>query len=176
MTKVTLHKDYVLVETQDIDFTSLKNMYNNRIAGFFGEYRWLSNFWYCDVYFNDILFPSVEHAYVYAKCYLSEEQVTQLLSSTPGEAKQLGKQADIKPDFEFAKIAIMKKLLLSKFSNPVLQQKLIDTKNSNLIEVNNWNDTFWGVTVEGNGLNTLGNLLEEVRQHYIIDSVAKISQ
>jgi N-glycosidase YbiA len=141
-------------------------MYDNRIAGFFGEYRWLSNFWPCEITYDSIAFSSVEHAYVYAKCVLSPEQLDKLLASTPGGAKRLGRTAPVNPQFSQNKLAIMKKLLEIKFSHINLQQKLIDTHPAALIEVNNWGDTFWGVNEQGTGLNHLGYLLEEVRDSY----------
>lgn len=164
--KITLTDEYILIETETIDFSELRAMMQDRIAGFYGEYRWLSNFWLCDIELNDIIFPSVEHAYVYSKVHLTDNELVDLLASTPGQAKRIGKKAKLKADFDINKVAIMKKLLLIKFDIPYLQQKLLDTKTASLIEVNNWNDRFWGVDTNGNGLNTLGRLLEEVREFY----------
>lgn len=141
-------------------------MYDNRIAGFFGEYRWLSNFWPCEVCYNNITFPSVEHAYVYAKCILTDKQLNELLNLTPGGAKRLGRTAPANPQFSQNKLAIMKKLLEIKFSHSTLQKQLIATYPAALIEVNNWGDTFWGVNEQGSGLNHLGVLLEQVRDAY----------
>lgn len=157
---------YILIKTETIDFSKLKHMYDTRIAGFFGEYRWLSNFWPCQVYYDNHVFPSVEHAYVYAKCELSEAQFLTLLELTPGAAKRLGRSAVLKPSFEQNKLVIMKQLLKSKFSDSTLQKQLVDTDPRTLIEVNSWNDTFWGVNEHGSGLNHLGVLLEEVRDFY----------
>ena len=171
MTKTTLHNNYILVETDDIQLSDIKTNYDNRIAGFFGEHRWLSNFWSCDVCYDDITFPSVEHGYVYAKVHLSSAEHNYMLSCSPGDAKRIGKIKMIKPDFEHNKVAIMKELLLSKFKESSLQQQLLSTGTASLVEANNWGDTFWGVDEQGNGLNMLGNLLEEVREHY---TVAKI--
>jgi ribA/ribD-fused uncharacterized protein len=142
-------------------------MYEQRIAGFFGEYRWLSNFWPCEVLYNNIAFPSVEHAYVYAKCELTTEQVDVLLQSSPGAAKRLGRTAPVNAQFSQNKLAIMKQLLKIKFSHGLLKQKLLDTHPRALIEVNFWGDTFWGVNEQGTGLNHLGVLLEEVREHLL---------
>lgn len=162
----------MLVETDDIHLSDIKSSYDNRIAGFFGEHRWLSNFWLCSVCYDDILFASVEHAYVYAKVYLSDAELQYMRSCSPGDAKRIGRIKTLKSDFEANKVQIMKHLLLSKFSESSLQRQLLSTGTASLIEVNNWNDTFWGVDEQGNGLNMLGNLLEEVRDHY---SVAKIT-
>jgi predicted NAD-dependent protein-ADP-ribosyltransferase YbiA (DUF1768 family) len=44
----------------------------NKIQGFFGEYRWLSNFWPVKIHFEEKTYPSVEHAYQAAKCLYSK--------------------------------------------------------------------------------------------------------
>ena len=41
--------------------------------------------------------------------------------------------------------------------------KLLDTGDTELIEGNNWHDTFWGVC-KGKGQNNLGKILMEVRK------------
>lgn len=157
---------YVLVETETIDFSAMKTEFNDRIAGFFGEYRWLSNFWDCDVEFKGITFPSVEHAYVYSKGTFSEDEFDELLLSSAGEAKRIGKKIKLRPGFEETKVSIMKHLVYQKFKNPDLQAKLLETGSRSILEVNTWNDRFWGVDTEGNGLNMLGKILEEVREYY----------
>lgn len=40
---------------------------NGSVESFSGTNRWLSNFWPCDVYLDDLKFRSVEAAYVAAK-------------------------------------------------------------------------------------------------------------
>ena len=57
----------------------------------------------------------------------------------------------------------MKNLLLIKFKNSELRDKLISTNDKELIEGNTWRDTFWGV-YRGKGKNILGKLLMSVRK------------
>ena len=57
----------------------------------------------------------------------------------------------------------MRDLLRNKFSEPDLAARLLATGSTELIEGNNWNDTFWGVC-RGRGRNMLGQLLMEVRE------------
>lgn len=40
---------------------------DENICGFFGDFRWLSNFEKCDVYFDGLMYPSSENAYQAAK-------------------------------------------------------------------------------------------------------------
>lgn len=55
-------------------------------------------------------------------------------------------------------------LLRQKFNNDaVLKHKLIETKDTELIEGNNHADKYWG-KVNGEGKNMLGKLLMQVRK------------
>jgi len=59
----------------------------------------------------------------------------------------------------------MEELLFIKFGGkePLLTRALIATGDTELIEGNDWEDTFWGVC-NGMGENNLGKLLMKVRQ------------
>ena len=50
-----------------------------------------------------------------------------------------------------------------KFKDINLSELLIGTEDVELVESNNWNDTFWGVC-NGKGKNHLGKILMEVRE------------
>lgn len=140
------------------------------ITSFSGEYRWLSNFWPCNLPSMHGMIPAtVEHAYQASKTD-SEEYAKLILSQLKaGAAKRLGKGATLRPGWEEMKIDVMRQLLTHKFddNNPWLQQKLLATENAELIEGNTWGDTFWGRTNHGLGVwfgdNHLGKLLMEVR-------------
>ncbi len=60
------------------------------------------------------------------------------------------------------KVDVMFGLIQQKFSNPTLRTMLLDTGEAELVEVNNWGDTFWGV-FQSYGENNLGKLLMKVR-------------
>jgi len=60
------------------------------IKGFFGEYRFLSNFWFADVFYEGLVYPSVEHAFQAAKTFDIDERLDILKCAEPGEAKRLG--------------------------------------------------------------------------------------
>lgn len=82
------------------------------------------------------------------------------------EAKKLGRKVALREDWDKIKLDVMKKVLEMKFlQNPDIKQKLIDTGDSELVEGNWWNDTFWGVC-RGEGENHLGKLLMELREAY----------
>lgn len=47
------------VETYPLDVLKREDA----ITGFFGEYRYMSNFWYAKVRLDSTIYPTVEHAY-----------------------------------------------------------------------------------------------------------------
>lgn len=134
------------------------------ITKFSGEYRWLSNFYPCNIYVDTVLYPSVEHAYQAAKTIHAEEKEVIRSSPTAGIAKKLGKHVTIRDDWEEIKIPTMANLLWQKFmSSTELANKLKETSGRQLVEGNTWGDTFWGVC-RGTGSNHLGELLMSIRK------------
>ena len=138
---------------------------DGEIKGFFGEYRWLSNFWPVDILYKDILFPSTEHAYVYEKraTEWNPGALAYLLNQSSQGAKRIGRTIQLRGDFDTEKLDIMLTINRIKFQNKQLAQKLIDTGDTYLEELNNWGDTFWGVSHNGVGLNNLGKILMKIR-------------
>lgn len=133
------------------------------ILQFKDEYRWLSNFWPSKVTLDGVTYPSVENAYQAAKTVIKDERKF-FVNCTSGQAKRRGKEITQREDWPFIKIAVMRDLLIQKFRDPILKQKLIDTGDQRIREGNNWNDKFWGVCLKtGVGNNHLGNLLTEIR-------------
>jgi ribA/ribD-fused uncharacterized protein len=135
-------------------------MVKKEIKGFFGEYNWLSNFYKCDVFYYELLFPSVEHAYQYAKHNNPvSEDYNHVLTLTPAQTKQWGKAIPLKKDWNKIKLQIMSQLVLNKFENNIeLKNKLIKIKDYYIEETNYWRDTFWGV-YNSKGRNNLGKIL-----------------
>jgi ribA/ribD-fused uncharacterized protein len=116
------------------------------------------------VEFEGMVYPSVEHAYQAAKTKnLSERVVFQSPDLTAGKAKRLGSKLVLRDDWEEVKISIMKELNFKKFSeNESLREKLLATGIKEIVEGNNWGDTFWGVC-KGVGENNMGKILMRVR-------------
>lgn len=136
------------------------------ILRFRGQYAFLSNFYACRVVWEGIAYPTLEHAYQAAKCKdLKDRELIRKIEG-PGNAKrhvkQLKQQGRTRSDWDTVKVDIMRELLKNKFLDPVLGMKLLGTGNQELIEVNNWNDQFWGMC-GGAGENMLGKLLMEIR-------------
>jgi ribA/ribD-fused uncharacterized protein len=133
----------------------------NKIVEFQGKYRFLSNFW-------PVENTTVEHQYQAAKFTERAYYSIVLKAKSPGEAKRLGRQYPIRPDWNQVKVGIMLNLLRWKFSHPDLKEQLLATGDAILEEGNNWNDRFWGICPpgSGNGQNVLGELLMQVRSEY----------
>lgn len=134
----------------------------SEIKGFFGDYRWLSNFHECKIKHNNNIYPSVENLYQAFKC-VDINDMNKFVNITPKEAKQLGKKIKMRSDWDMIKLKIMEQLIRYKFTkNDQLKQKLIDTKDYYIEETNNWNDTFWGVC-NNIGDNHLGKIIMKIR-------------
>ena len=132
------------------------------IKGFFGNFRFLSNFEPCDIFG----YPSVENAYMAAK--IVPEERTFFKTCTATEAKKgwrkytpIDKTAE---EWDARKYDIMARLVFEKFlKNKELRQKLLDTGDKYLEEYNWWKDTYWGVDIQKGGQNNLGKILMKVR-------------
>lgn len=135
---------------------------NNYIKGFFGEYRWLSNFEPCKVFYEGFEYSSSENAYQAAKS-LDLEVKLEISKLSPSDSKKISKKIEIRPDWEHVKCDVMFAICLDKFTrNPELGTKLIDTGDKYLEETNHWKDTYWGVC-DGQGQNNLGKILMQIR-------------
>lgn len=132
------------------------------IDRFSGGYRFLSNFYPCKVEYENLIYPSVEHAYQAAKSFNPIDRKSMQNVNTAGGAKRLGRSFSLRRDWEEVKIDIMKELLATKFDRQPLRNMLLATGVAFLIEGNNWGDDFWGVYTH-QGKNHLGKLLMEIR-------------
>ena len=140
------------------------------IEKFDAEYAFLSNFYPSPIEMGGETYPTVEHAFQAAKTANPEHRAQIRNKSTPGGAKRLGgkrgKLITLRPDWEQIKLSIMENLVRQKFQHHELKTMLLATGDQELVEGNNWNDTFWGVC-RGKGENNLGKLLMEVRGYLI---------
>lgn len=121
------------------------------------EFEFLSNFYPCDVKG----YPSVEHFYQAMKSLNPKERIRIKRCETPGRAKRMGRKVTLRPDWDEQKLHVMRFALKCKFEDQELMKKLQAVKGD-IVEENNWGDTFWGVC-DGYGHNYLGKLLMEVR-------------
>lgn len=135
----------------------------SKIDSFSKEYEFLSNFYSQEITYDGIKYPTNEHAFQAAKTLDLEERKAISSLPTPGQAKRAGRRVSLRPDWEEVKFDVMKEIVILKFINPALKEKLLATGDSELIEGNTWNDRCWGVC-KGVGQNNLGRILMEVRE------------
>lgn len=141
---------------------------NSPITSFRGPHFFLSNFAPARVTVDGIVYATVEHAFQASKTHINTERAPIWRARTPDEAKRLGRAVSLRHDWESIKVYILAELLEQKFNNPVLANRLMMTFPRDLIEVNDWGDTYWGVSrTEGArlmGQNMLGQLLMARRE------------
>lgn len=131
------------------------------ITRFWDEHRFLSNFSSPAIRFEGTLYPSLENAYQAAKTVDPFERAA-FLTLAPGAAKRQGRRVTLRSDWDAVKRDVMEELVRQKFENPQYRHLLLATGRRELIEGNNWNDTYWGVC-NGRGENHLGRILMRVR-------------
>lgn len=137
-------------------------MSNIAILGFFGDYRYLSNYQFVDVEFEGMKFRSTEHAYMAAKTLDLELRKHIASFDHPKEAKAFARTIELREDWDLIKFDIMKDLLIQKFAQEPFKSKLLSTGEAYLEETNTWGDIIWGVC-KGKGQNNLGRILMEIR-------------
>jgi ribA/ribD-fused uncharacterized protein len=147
------------------------------IDKFEGRWRFLSNFHPCKVEHQGIVYPSVEHYYVALKCN-NEQMINgkhytigdfrEMISRIPNAAivKSIGRKMQVRKDWDDKKLDFMLYGIREKFKDPGLKELLLSTEDFSLVEGNDWNDKFWGVS-QGKGLNHLGRILMRVRKEII---------
>lgn len=136
------------------------------IKSFSGQYRFLSNFYPAKIVAQGKTWPSTEHLFQASKSTDPRdwERIRSLL--TPSQAKRAGRNLKLRPEWDQKKIQFMYKIVKMKFDqHPPLKKLLLATGKEELIEGNNWGDTFWG-QVNGQGQNMLGRILMKIRAEY----------
>jgi ribA/ribD-fused uncharacterized protein len=152
---------------------------DNQISGFFGEYRYLSNFHKCDVWYEGLLYPSTECAYQASKVLPEHRKYFINISSAQSkvEWKHHPLVDSSAKEWDARKNLVMCSVVFQKFlQNEELRNKLLQTGNKRLAELNWWGDEWFGVNCRTKkGKNFLGKILEKTRT-YFIDSDILTSQ
>lgn len=138
------------------------------ISSFRGEHMFLSNFSKAAIEYEDMLFPTVEHAYQAAKTLDREQRSMIAKTDSPVKAKYYGYKVDLRSDWNTIRFGIMRKLIAKKFPyGSSLANRLLDTGDTFLVEYNLWHDNEWGICTCGKcmgGSNNLGKLLMQQRE------------
>ena len=128
--------------------------------------NWFSNM----VLFDDplivdgITYNSVENYYQAMKSTDPKDHAY-IASLAPLQSKSKGRKLPLRDDWnDETKQKVMKFALEHKFRLDTQQGKqLLSTGDAEIVEWNNWNDTYWGKTLDGKGSNHLGKLLMDIR-------------
>jgi N-glycosidase YbiA len=128
------------------------------ITSFRGDYDFLSNFYPSPVKLGGVVFPTAEHAFQAAKCAYADDVVRVTNASTPKEARAIGRQVTMREGWDDVKYDVMKAIIRNKFDNDDIMHRLVMTGDEEIMEVNSWGDTTWGIC-QGEGSNWLGIIL-----------------
>lgn len=131
------------------------------IAGFQGDYRWLSNFERCEILYKGIRYQSTEAAYQAQKT-MNIKARTVFSKLNARDSKTFGSVINVRPDWHDVSIGVMEDVCRIKFNLPQFKSKLVDTGDMEIIESNHWGDTFWG-ECDGVGQNKLGKVIMKIR-------------
>lgn len=135
------------------------------ISEFKNSFYFLSNFYPASFYYKGVKFLNAEAAFQAQK---DPGRAREFAYLKPSEAKRLGRQVDLREDWETVKASEMFSIVQAKFQqNPDLTQKLLETGDAILIEGNAWHDNIWGSCTcdrcKNQGSNMLGRILMAIR-------------
>lgn len=142
------------------------------VCGFFGDYRFLSNFYDTPVYYEGLLYRSSECAYQAAKLLPHYRQSLQQVTASTSKRmwKSFGEDSlydNCSEEWDERKYDVMACIVFEKFyRNKVLRSKLLLTEDKYLEERNWWKDMYWGVDVKLGGKNNLGRILMKCRDFW----------
>ena len=130
--------------------------------GFRDEFYFLSNMFPCDCEYKGYKFTCSEALFQALKCK-HKKDIDKFVGIDGYTAKRIGRKIELRSDWNEIRLNAMKTALYVKFVNNIgLRSALRNTGDIELIEVNSWNDRYWGVC-NGVGENNLGKLLMEFR-------------
>ena len=125
-----------------------------------------SNFSKHAIYLNNKIWPTAEHFYQAQKFSDVTLQERIRTAATPILAKQLANKLSpqyLRAHWHDVKDTVMQQALTAKFTqHPNLARLLLSTKNRHIAE-HTLNDSYWGDSLDGTGLNKLGDLLMKLR-------------
>jgi len=135
--------------------------------------EWIKN-WFSNMLPMDAPYIYQEIAYLTSENYyqamkLREDQIDsreKFSNMTPQKAKREIRKYDIRPDWnDKMKLEVMERILTFKFVlGTTWADKLLATGDAEIVENNNWKDTYWGYDVLlMKGENHLGKILMKIR-------------
>jgi ribA/ribD-fused uncharacterized protein len=130
------------------------------------EYGAFSNFARHPVRLKGKVWPTSEHYFQAQKFAGTEHEEAVRLAKSPMIAARMGRdrKRPLRQDWEAVKVAIMREVVLAKFTqHPELRTLLLGTGDARIVE-HTEKDSFWGDGGDGSGRNMLGEILMSVRE------------
>ena len=132
------------------------------INNFTGKYEFLSNFYNHPLVLDGVEYSNAEAAFQ-AQSAADKGSKRKFARLSGIKAKAYSRRIVQRDDWdEQAQIYAMREVLIAKFKDEELAKKLCDTGDEELINMNQFRDEYWGVTMRG-GRNKLGVMLMEIR-------------
>ncbi len=132
------------------------------------KHAFLSNFALVKIEYGDMIYSSVEHAYMSAKSDdIQWKQYCANSNVKPGDVKKASRHIRLVDNWNSIKFAVMEECVRKKFIQEPFKTDLLATGNEHIQEGNWWNDKVWGVDLKSNppvGENHLGKLIMKVRE------------
>ncbi|MCX4094549.1 NADAR domain-containing protein [Nocardia sp. alder85J] len=117
----------------------------NVIDSFRDEFFFLSNCSDHPAVYDEVEYPSGEHAFAAAKTLDLAQRAAIRESATPRAAKAAGRAVPLRPGWDRrVRFEAMRDILASKFSVAAMADRLTATGDALLIEGNTWRDGTWG--------------------------------
>lgn len=114
-------------------------------------------------------FPTAEHAYQWKKFEHTHPDIAEniLHAESPWRVKHISdkNKSKVKKNWEEIKVAMMKEIVIAKYSqHKDVQDKLMMTGTKIIVE-NSPTDNFWGIGEKGKGKNVLGKIWMMIRNN-----------
>lgn len=110
-----------------------------------GTHSPLSNFYPSPFELDGHVWPTVEHYFQAMKTVSIGDLKKIRDAESPGAAKRLGRNVELRREWEEVKLRVMRDALTAKFdADAGLRRYLLDTGDAMLVEGNTWHDQVWG--------------------------------
>lgn len=136
------------------------------IKEFRDQYFFLSNFYTHEFTYDGRTYQNAEAAFQSMKAPKSDRG--KYSNVQPNVAKRMGRKENLPQDWATRSEDVMLEIVRTKFSDPMMAKRLLDTGTQALIEGNNWHDNKWGDCTcpkcrNNPGSNKLGMILMQIR-------------
>lgn len=142
-----------------------ENGSGGKIITFKGAANYLSNWAPCEFVYAERAFTSVKQGYYYhlLKEHGEHELAEAILKiSDVHDIRTIGESVNVSEGWKKKSVEMTQKLMETKFEDPNLCKKLLETHPHELHH--NVANRFWGTGPAGNGRNTTGNILMGIRK------------